>query len=501
VDVAAREVARAASAEAEDASSGTGISAWYFCVLAAYVHADVPSSQLERRAIATRARRVVRLSRLEILEPLVACARALGSRAGRRRALGDPTKRASGAEDSERASRATLTRVWNLTSLMLRACDTTQARRVFARRCVARAANVLGFAAGGGASGEDGFRVADVETDAEFETDAERKGAKPETSGPPDVPGSFRDDDEPLEVLRAISIKAPSPYGLFAPDSISSREAPGTTPPRLSFGAFQKMFDFAFLRALVKVAAEPGAGTCGADARRALCHVSWRWETMSYAVCVCALERLDKVDRPDDVSGALRLCEALLRIDDARAKVRCGFVLEGRRFKHPDAIPDSDEGPAAEGVVPPYLRLAISTATDLRMEDFPSGVIEQAAFEACAAPKRFLITRFLVKGGEEDGDFGDRCFSALAAQAEDFGYVVGAFGDEAEDMDAVHVAREDEEEVGAMHGAEDETERGGDGFTAAAAPPPRDDSLDHPSVVLERVERLFARTRNGKSRG
>ena len=159
-------------------------------------------------------------------------------------------------------------------------------------------------------------------------------------------------------------------------------------------------------------------------ARRALCHLCWRWETVSHAAALSVLERLDKAEHVEDVAAALRVCEALLRVEDALAPTRCGFVLEGRAFRHPhalaaepradaDADADADAGADAEagsepppGAVPPHLRVALSAAGDRRPEDFPSGVIEQAAFEVCAAPKRLLIARFLVRLAEEDAGAG-----------------------------------------------------------------------------------------------
>jgi hypothetical protein len=256
------------------------------------------------------------------------------------------------------------------------------------------------------------------------------------------------------------------------------------------------MFDVAFWRALAKTAADPGWHAAGVAARRALCHLCWRWETVSYAATLSVLERLDKAEHVEDVAAALRVCEALLRVEDALATTRCGFVLEGRAFRHPhalaaeprdDADAGADAGADAEaGAVPPHLRLALSAAGDRRPGDFPSGVIEQAAFEVCAAPKRLLIARFLVRLAEEDagaGGAGARAAAALEAQREDFGYVVGALGDEAADLDPATVPREAEEEPTGVILDFGEEGRGA----------PYDETLDDPVTVLARAEAALAR--------
>jgi hypothetical protein len=146
--------------------------------------------------------------------------------------------------------------------------------------------------------------------------------------------------------------------------------------------------------------------------------------------------------------------------------------------------------------VAPYLHLAISTATDRRPEDFPSGVIEQAAFEVCAAPKRLLVARFLVRLAEEESATGLRTALSLEAQREDFGYVVGALGDEAEDADPVDVPREAEEEPpgafsfsGFGTGGDVRSERGSE----RAPRGPYDETLDDPLTVLARAEAALGR--------
>ena len=77
-----------------------------------------------------------------------------------------------------------------------------------------------------------------------------------------------------------------------------------------------------------------------------------------------------------------------------------------RRRRRPTPSLCAEECPP--GAVPPHLRVALTAAGDRRPEDFPSGVIEQAAFEVCAAPKRLLIARFLVRLAEEDAGAGRR---------------------------------------------------------------------------------------------
>ena len=135
--------------------------------------------------------------------------------------------------------------------------------------------------------------------------------------------------------------------------------------------------------------------------------------------------------------------------------------------------------------------MALSAAGDRRPEDFPSGVIEQAAFEVCAAPKRLLIARFLVRLAEEDagaGGAGARAAAALEAQREDFGYVVGALGDEAVDLDPATVPREAEEEPPGVI-----LDFGEEGTYGA----PYDETLDDPVTVLARAEAALARAQAG----
>ena len=108
-DFVVRDVARAAGAARDaEGDADAPVSAWYFRVLAAYARAETAVLPFDGEAKAfggapggTYAR-IERLSRLELLEPLVACARALGTRAGRRRELGQPAKlprRLSGFKD------------------------------------------------------------------------------------------------------------------------------------------------------------------------------------------------------------------------------------------------------------------------------------------------------------------------------------------------------------------------------------------------------------------
>ena len=106
------------------------------------------------------------------------CLRALGTRAGRRRELGQTPSKPRSFEHAEpfgnaearnvgaRTRQETGSAVWLLASAMLRACDTTQARRVFARRCASRAARDLGLGHGMGSVVGFGFHVADLDSDA-----------------------------------------------------------------------------------------------------------------------------------------------------------------------------------------------------------------------------------------------------------------------------------------------------------------------------------------------
>ena len=112
----------------------------------------------------------------------------------------------------------------------------------------------------------------------------------------------------------------------------------------------------------------------------------------------------------------------------------------------------------------------------------------------CAAPKRLLIARFLVRLAEEDagaGGAGARAAAALDAQrAEDFGRV-GALGDEAVDLDPATVPREAEEEPPGVV-----LDFGDEGTYGA----PYDETLDDPVTVLARAEceRLRARAESGR---
>ena len=510
VDLVVRDVARAAGAAVDpyDGDSELApVSSWYFRALAAYARADERAD--EGLVATTRVNKklwvkIERLSRLETLEPLIVCLRALGTRAGRRRELGQTPSKPRSFEHAEllgnaearnvgaRTRQETVSAVWSLASAMLRACDTTQARRVFARRCASRAAQDLGLGHGMRSVVGFGFHVADLDGDA---------------NAPP-VRGAEEEEDE--ETLARVAAEAPSPYGL-APGGQSDEQIRTDTVTKtrvpLTLGAFTRMFDVAFWRALAKTAADPGWHAAGVAARRALCHLCWRWETVSHAAALSVLERLDKAEHVEDVAAALRVCEALLRVEDALAPTRCGFVLEGRAFRHPHALAaeprddaDADAGAGADaeagsepppGAVPPHLRVALSAAGDRRPEDFPSGVIEQAAFEVCAAPKRLLIARFLVRLAEEDagaGGAGARAAAALEAQREDFGYVVGALGDEAVDLDPATVPREAEEEPPGV--ILDFGEEGTDGA-------PYDETLDDPVTVLARAEAALARAQAG----
>ena len=517
VDHVVRDVARAAGAAGDangDSNPRGPVSAWYFRVLAAYARAEAAAARArekgEKDADESLRARIERLSRLDVLEPLISCARALGTRAGRRRELGQPKtakllRRGRGDQAEEpsdaaffpsgaagaRSRHETVSAVWLLACAMLRACDTTRVRRVFAHQCASRAAQFLGTSLGAGAAGAGGygfgFRVADLENDRSAPNASARRAS------------ADSDLDEDETTLAAIAAEAPSPYALFLTDR--SAETQTSSEPRvsLSLGAFYAMFDFTFTRALAKTAAEPGWHAAGVGARDALRHICWRWEAVSYAACVSVLERLDAAEHPEDVAGALRVCEALLRVEDALAPTRSGFVLEGRAFGRgsergrlsPNEIGATGESPPDDvGPVSPYLRVAVSQATDRRPEDFPSGVIEQAAFEVCAAPKRLLVARFLVRLAEEGGAVAARAAASLRAQRDDFGYVVGALSDESADAHPARAPREAEEEPPPPGGL------GSAGRSASY-----DETLDDPATVLARAEAALARARAARDDG
>jgi len=313
------------------------------------------------------------------------------------------------------------------------------------------------------------------------------------------VPSVDETDDE----LARIAQAHPSSYGLgFNTDTGGKHTGEGKTEanawtetdadgasgarkvvcaPRLSLGAFQKTFDFDFITCLVKVATANGSGAGGHNARAALCHLSWRWETMTYVVVLHVLYKLAHADSAEAVVGILRLVESLLRMRDDLSfqKLRCGFLLEGQTFRNPHALA-TVPGRTLDPCVPPHVRVALSSVSDKSQGEFPSGVIEAGAFDACSAAKRFLISRFLVMMADDESGDGtsEHVLTSLATQHEDFGFVVGAFSDVAHKMDACDVASEDEDEVGCEKRTRDET-------------------LDDPLTVLQRGELLLARTAPG----
>ena len=179
---------------------------------------------------------------------------------------------------------------------------------MYQRRCAQRAAGLLGFEFGercalaGGAGG--GFFVLDLECDGM-------------------VPSVDETDDE----LARIAQAHPSPYGLgFNTDTGGKHTGEGKTEanawtetdadgatgarkvfcaPRLSLGAFQKTFDFDFITCLVKVATANGSGAGGHNARAALCHLSWRWETMTYVVVLHVLYKLVRISQSPHTASAI----------------------------------------------------------------------------------------------------------------------------------------------------------------------------------------------------
>jgi hypothetical protein len=85
---------------------------------------------------------------------------------------------------------------------------------------------------------------------------------------------------------------------------------------------------------------------------------------------------------------------------------------------------------------------------------------------------------------------------SLEAQREDFGYVVGALGDEAEDAEPVDVPREAEEEPpGAFSFSGFGTGGLGHSERSSGRAPrgPYDETLDDPLTVLARAEAALGR--------
>ena len=137
VDSVVRDVARGASAANEETQLEHGaVVSWYFVVLNAFVCGDDGGKDKERTY-----KRVCRLSRLDILEPLLECACLLGSKAGRRREVYNRRRLHDDGTLDDRGKEC-MSAVWNLCCLVLRAADTTQARRVFASRCAPRVSQI-----------------------------------------------------------------------------------------------------------------------------------------------------------------------------------------------------------------------------------------------------------------------------------------------------------------------------------------------------------------------
>ena len=163
----------------------------------------------------------------------------------------------------------------------------------------------------------------------------------------------------------------------------------------LTLGAFTRC-SMSRSRALAKTAADPEGTPPASLKRRALCHLCWRWETVSYAAALSVLERLDKAEHVEDVAAALRVCEAPVRsMLRPRGAGSCwrgahsgtrtmlpGSLRMTRRRRPAGADADAEAGAEPAGAVPPHLRGL--TAGDRRPADF--GVIEQAARGAQLRP-------------------------------------------------------------------------------------------------------------------
>ena len=149
----------------------------------------------------------------------------------------------------------------------------------------------------------------------------------------------------------------------------------------------------------------------------------------TFRLCDCPYQTLTSffssykahADSAEAVVGILRLVESLLRMRDDLSfqQLRCGFLLEGQTFRNPHALA-TVPGRTLDPCVPPHVRVALSSVSDKSQGEFPSGVIEAGAFDACSAAKRFLISRFLVMMADDESGDGtsEHVLTSLATQHE-----------------------------------------------------------------------------------
>ena len=244
---------------------------------------------------------------------------------------------------------------YRLLSALVRSCDVSEPRRFFAAACAQRAAAHAG--------GAVVWRVGDLQEDA----------AADGSTAPTAPPSPFALDG-----------------GVFA----------------VPTSARAKLHEPMFAEMLVDVAVESEA------VMSALLHLCWRWETMSRLAVAAVLDAVEQ-QSSTDLPGTLRVARRLLELDDWCARIRAGYLLEGKMFQHPHAL--------AQGQLPPHVLVATAGEKTRRM-----GVIEQAAYDTFPYHKRFLVLRWLLEMTRANASLLEN----VAAQAEDFSYVVHAYEDE-----------------------------------------------------------------------
>ena len=186
----------------------------------------------------------------------------------------------------------------------------------------------------------------------------------------------------------------PSPYAL---------DGGGFAVP---MSARAKLHEPMFVEMLVDLATESEA------VMSALLHLCWRWETMSRLAAAAVLDDVEQ-QSATDLPGVLRVARRLLELDDWCASIRAGYLLEGKMFQHPHAL--------THGQLPPHVLVASAGEKKRRM-----GVVEQAAYDTFPYHKRFLVLRWLLEMTRAN----PALLENVAAQAEDFSYVVHAYEDE-----------------------------------------------------------------------
>ena len=209
---------------------------------------------------------------------------------------------------------------------LVRSCDVSEPRRFFAAACAQRAAAHAG--------GAVVWRVGDLQEDA----------AADGSTAPTAPPSPFALDG-----------------GVFA----------------VPTSARAKLHEPMFAEMLVDVAVESEA------VMSALLHLCWRWETMSRLAVAAVLDAVEQ-QSSTDLPGTLRVARRLLELDDWCARIRAGYLLEGKMFQHPHAL--------AQGQLPPHVLVATAGEKTRRM-----GVIEQAAYDTFPYHKRFLVLRWLLR--------------------------------------------------------------------------------------------------------